>query len=98
MMSHDEPLNEHRCRRCGHKKVVSEFHIDDQGRYGKTCIKCKAASARCSRQRRDRILEERPKSTLPVNSGLSEEQIDERLAAAIKKAVSNHNATWTVRY
>lgn len=98
MMSHNEPMNEHRCRRCGHKKRVSEFHIDDQGRHGKTCLKCKAAIAKCSQQRRDKEREMRPKNTLPVNSGLSEEQIDERLAAAVKRAVSNRNAAWTVRY
>lgn len=97
-MSHDEPMDEHRCRRCGKIKPPHDFHVDGQGRRGRTCIKCKAANARNAQIARDRKLEERPKNTLPLNSGLSEEQLDERLAAAVKKAVSNHNATWTVRY
>lgn len=87
-----------RCKRCGSIKSIEQFSKDSQDRVGKTCIKCKAANARNAQLRRDRALEERPKNTLPVNSGLSEEQLDERLAAAVKKAVSNHNVGWTVRY
>lgn len=93
-MSHEA----HRCKRCGHIKKESEFHTDAQGRTGKTCIKCKAANAKCAQQRRDKVLAEKPKNTLPLNSGLSEEQLDERLATAVHRAVSNHNMEWTLRY
>lgn len=95
----DKPVDgHHRCKRCGKHKPPKDFHIDDQGRQGKTCLKCKAANAKCSQQRRDKVMAERPQNTLPVNSGLSEEQLDERLATAVKKAVSGHNTGWTVRY
>lgn len=88
-----------RCKRCGGIKSIEQFHTDAQGRVGKTCIKCKAANARNAQIARARKLEEeRPKNTLPVNSGLSEEQLDERLAAAVKKATSSHNMSWTLRY
>ena len=86
-----------RCGRCGGIKSAGHFHVDAQGRVGKTCAKCRESNARKSRFARDRRLE-RPQNTLPLNSGLSEEELDERLAAAVKKAVSNHNAVWTLRY
>ena len=87
-----------RCKRCGGIKTAEHFHVDAHGRVGKTCTKCREANARNAKIARDRKLEERPRNTLPLNSGLSEEQLDERLAAVVKKAVSNHNVVWTVRH
>lgn len=87
-----------RCGRCGGIKSAGHFHTDAQGRAGKTCAKCRESNARKSRFARDRRLEERSQNTLPLNSGLSEEELDERLAAAVKKAVSSHNTGWTLRH
>ena len=80
-----------RCKRCGGIKTVEHFHVDAHGRVGKTCTKCREANARNAKIARDRRLEERSRNTLPLNSGLSEEELDKRLAAAVKKAVSSHN-------
>ena len=90
--------HEQKYKYCGKMKRPSCFNVDDRGGVGKTCTKCREANARKSKFARDRRLEERSQNTLPLNSGLSEEQLDERLAAAVKKAVSNHNAVCTVRY
>lgn len=75
-----------RCKRCGGIKTVEHFYMSARGRAGKTCTKCREASARNAKMSRDRKLEERPQNTLPLNSGLSEEELDERLAAVVKKA------------
>lgn len=92
MMSHEQ-----RCSCCKKVKRYSCFSIDDRGGQGKTCIKCRINRVRDARTYRE--TKAAPAiSVLPVNSGLSEEQLDDRLKAAIKKAASNHNATWTPRY
>ena len=90
--------HEQKCKYCGKMKRYSCFNIDDRGGVGKTCTKCREANARKSKFARDRKLEERSQNTLPLNSGLSEEELDKRLAAAVRKAVSSHNAVWTLRY
>lgn len=78
-----------RCKRCGGVKTLEHFYMSAQGRVGKTCTKCREANARNAKMSRDRKLEERPQNTLPLNSGLSEEQLDERLAAVVKRLVES---------
>ena len=90
--------HEQKCKCCGKVNRYSCFSIDDHGGVGKTCVKRREANARKSRFARDRRLEERSQNTLSLNSGLSEEELDKRLAAAVRKAVSSHNAVWTLRY
>ena len=90
--------HEQKCKCCGKVKRYSCFNIDDRGGRWKTCIKCRSDRARGSQAYRERDRAAPAINMLPVNSGLSEEELDKRLAAAVKKAVSSHNTGWTLRY